>query len=60
MINLYIFLSILVGLLILMSIKVSIISNNNRNNNNHTNKQKSMLNYYGEYESLGNYSNYNI
>ena len=58
MINLYIFLAVLVGILILISIKFYVITSPNKNN--YTIQQKINLNHYGKYGSLGKYNDYNI
>jgi len=60
MINLYIFLAVLVGILILISIKFYVITPSNKNKNNYSNQQKINLNHYGKYGSFGKYSDYNI
>jgi hypothetical protein len=60
MINLYIFLAVLVGILILISIKFYIVTPSTNNKNNYSIQQKTNLNHYGKYGSLGKYSDYNI
>lgn len=61
MINLYIFMTVLIGFLLLLTIQFKIynpskkpVSNPTFNNNN-----SHVLDYYGKYGTLGNYSNYN-
>jgi hypothetical protein len=63
MINLYIFMAVLIGFLIILSIKFTIYepsdndtSSNNNNNNNNNNQP--ILDYYGEYGDLQSYSDY--
>jgi len=67
MINLYIFVSVLIGFLILLSIQFKIYNPSNPHNQrvsnppNHqlNNNNSHILDYYGKYGSVGNYSNSN-
>ena len=62
MINLYIFVSVLIGFLILLSIQFKIYNPSNPHNQRVSNKLSNnshILDYYGKYGSVGNYSNYN-
>ena len=68
MINLYIFMTVLIGFLILLSIKFTIFnpsdinqsnnSNYNSNYNSITNANKPILDYYGKYGNIQRYSDY--
>jgi hypothetical protein len=61
MINLYIFMAVLIGFLILLSIQFKIYNPSNKYVSNPTfnNNNSNILDYYGKYGSLGNYSNSN-
>jgi hypothetical protein len=61
MINLYIFMTVLIGFLILLTIQFKIYNPSKKSMSNPTfnNNNSNILDYYGKYGSLGNYSNYN-
>mgnify|MGYP006191872245 CR=1 FL=1 len=61
MINLYIFITVLIGFLLLLTIQFKIYnpSTNNVSIPSFNTNNRHMLDYYGKYGTLGNYNNYN-
>ena len=59
MINLYIFMAVLIGFLILLSIKFTIFNpSDNSSSNYNSNYNKPILDYYGKYGNVQRYSDY--
>ena len=61
MINLYIFMTVLIGFLLLLTIQFKIYNPSKKSVSNPTfnNNNSNILDYYGKYGTLGSYNNYN-